>query len=120
MLTLTKFQISEKPMCLGFLTMPDDMEVLTYPDLIVYASGIQECKPFISNKLSISHKGSDTVFTCQSAETTDKFHSLFGVGVTSLVHHLEDYRKGHAFIDESESKDVDDSAAELLVYPVHG
>lgn len=117
---LTKFQISEKPMFLGFFIMSDDMGVFMYPDVIEYASRVQECKPFTSNKFSVSQQVSDAVLTCQNAEVTDKFHSLFGVGVLSLVHHLEDYRKGHAFIDESESKDVDDSAAELLVYPVHG
>lgn len=119
MLTLTKFQISEKPMCLGLLTMSNDMEVLAYPDVVVYVSGVQECKPFTSNKFSIGHQVSDTVFSYQSAEAMDKFHSLFGIGVPSLIHHLEDYRKGHAFVDDAESEDVDVSVAELSVCPVH-
>ncbi len=107
MLTLTKFQISEKPMCLGFLSVPDDTEVLAYPDMVVYASGVQECKPFTSDKFSVSHQVSNAVFTCQGAEATDKFHSFFGIGVASLVHHLEDCRKGHAFADDAKSEDID-------------
>ena len=107
MLTLTKFQISEKPMCFGFLSVQDDTEVLAYPDMVVYASGVQEGKPFTSNKFSVSHQVSNAVFTCQGAEATDKFHSFFGIGVASLVHHLEDYRKCHAFVDDAKSEDID-------------
>lgn len=107
MFALSKFQISEKPVCFGLFTMPDDTEVFTYPDMVVYASGVQESEPFASNKLSVSHQVSDAAFTCQGAEATDKFHSLFCVGVATLVHHLEDYRKGHAFVDDAESEDVD-------------
>ena len=106
-------------MCFGLLSVPDDAEVLAYPDMVVYASGVQECQPFTSNKFSVSHQVSDAAFTCQGAEATDKFHSLFGIGVASLVHHLEDYRKGHAFVDDAESEDVDVSIAELPVCPVH-
>lgn len=36
-----------------------------------------------------------------------------------LVHHFEDDRKGHAFVDDAESEDVDVSGAELPVCPVH-
>ena len=106
-------------MCFGLLSVPDDAEVLAYPDMVVYASGVQECQPVTSNKFSVSHQVSDAAFTCQGAEATDKFHSLFGIGVASLVHHLEDYRKGHTFVDDAESEDVDVSIAELPVCPVH-
>lgn len=106
-------------MCLGFLSVPDDTEVLAYPDMVVYASGVQEGKPFTSDKFSVSHQVSNAVFTCQGAEATDKFHSFFGIGVASLVHHLEDYRKGHAFVDDAKSEDIDVSIAELPVGPVH-
>ncbi len=120
MFTLTKFQISEKPVRFGLLAMPDDTEVLAYPDMIVYASGVQESEPLASNKLSISHKVSDTVLSRKRNEPLNEFHSLFSVGVATLVHHFEDYRKGHAFVDDAESKDVDVSATELPVCPVHG
>src|SRR5699024_440149 len=119
MLTLTKFQISEKPMCLGFLSVPDDTGVLAYPDMVVYASGVQEGKPCTSDKSCVSHQVSNAVFTCQGAEATAKSHSFFGIGVASLVHHLEDYRKGHAFVDDAKSEDIDVSIAELPVGPVH-
>ena len=61
MFALTKFQIREEPMRLEFLSMPDDMEVLTYPDMVVYASGVQEGEPLVSNKFSAGHQVSDTV-----------------------------------------------------------
>lgn len=107
MFALTKFQISEKPVCFGLLSVPDDAEVFTYPDMVVYASGVQESEPFASNKLSVSHQVSDAVLTCKRDEPLDEFHSLFCVGVATLVHHLEDYRKGHSFVDYAESEDVD-------------
>ena len=119
MFTLAKFQISEKPICFGFLTMPNDMEVLTYPDVVVYPSGVKEFEPFTSNELSVSHKVGNTALACKRDEPLNEFHSLFCVGVATLVHHLEDYRKGHAFVDDAESKYVDVSAAELPVSSVH-
>lgn len=106
-------------MCFGLLSVPDDMEVLAYPDMVVYVPGVQECKPFTSNKFSVSHQVSDAAFTSQGAEATDKFHSLFCIGVAPLVHHIEDYRKGHDFVDDAESEDVDVSITELPVCPVH-
>lgn len=54
--------------------MSVDMEVLAYPDVVVSASGVPECKSFTSNKLSVGYQVSDTVFTCPDAEATDKFH----------------------------------------------
>lgn len=59
MLALTEFQIREKPMCFGLASMPDDMEVLTYPDMVVYSPGIQECEPVTSYKLPVCHKMSN-------------------------------------------------------------
>lgn len=120
MLTLTKFQISEKPMCLGFLSMPDDMEVLSYPDVVTYASGVQEGEPLASHKFPVGHQVGDAVLAGKGNESPNEFHSLFSVGIAALVHHLEHYRKGHALIDDAESKDVDVRAAELPVRPVHG
>lgn len=120
MFTYTKFQVSEKPMRLGFLSMSDDMEVLTYPDMVMYASGVQKGEPLASNKFSVSHQVCDAVLSGKGDEPHDEFHSLFSVGVAALVHHLEDYRKGHPLVDDAESKDVDVCAAELPVCPVHG
>ena len=56
---------------------------------------------------------------CKRDEPLNEFHSLFCVGVATLVHHLEDYRKGHALVDDAESEDIDISAAELIVCPIH-
>ena len=119
MLALTKFQISEEPVCFGLFTVPDDTEVFAYPDMVVYASGFQESEPLASDKLSVSHQVSDAVHDCKRDEPLNEFRSLFCVGVATLVHHLEDYRKGHAFVDDAESKYVDVSAAELPVSSVH-
>ena len=43
--------------------MPDDMEVLTYPDVVVYPSRVQKSEPFASHKLPVGHKVSDTAIT---------------------------------------------------------
>ena len=99
--------------------MPDDTEVFAYPDMVVYASGVQESEPLASDKLFVSHQVSDAVLTCKRDEPLDELHSLFCVGVATLIHHLEDYRKGHAFVDDAESDDIDVSIAELPVCPVH-
>ena len=121
MFTLAKFQIREKPLCLGFLSVPYDSEVLLYPDMVVYASGVQESEPFTSDKLSVCHQMSNTAFACQSVEAADKIHSFFNIGVPSLVHHLEDYYwECHAFVDDAKSKYVDVGIAELPVAPVNG
>lgn len=55
---------------------------------------------------------------CKRDEPLNEFHSLFCVGVAMPVHHLEDYRKGHALVDDAESEDI--SAAELPACPIHG
>lgn len=44
-------------------------------------------------------------------ESLNEFHSLFSVGVATLIHHLEGYRKGYTFVDDTESENVDVSAA---------
>jgi hypothetical protein len=93
MLTLTKFQIGEKPMGFRFLSMPDYMEVLAYPDMVMYASGVQESKPSAPDKLSVCHKVCNTAFTGKPDEPGNKFHAFLRAGVASLVHHLEDNRK---------------------------
>jgi len=120
MFALAKFQVHEKPVCFGLLAMPDDMEVLTYPDVVVYASGIQESEPFTPNELSVSHEMSDTAFAGKAEEPCNEFHALFSVGVASLVHHLEDDRKGHSVVDDTESEDIDIRVTELSVGPIHG
>ena len=105
-------------MCFGLLAMPYDMEVLTYPDVVVYPSGVKEFEPVTSNELSISHKVSNTALTSKTQEPCNEFHTLFSVGVASLVHHLEDNRKGHSFVDDSESEDVDVRITELPISSV--
>ena len=87
------------------------MEVLAYPDMVVYASGVHESEPLATDKLSISHQVSDAIIASKRDEPLNEFHSIFGVGVAKLVHHLEDYRKGHAFVDDAESEDIAISAA---------
>lgn len=119
MFTLTRFQIREKPMCFGFLTMPYDREVLTYPDVVVYPPGVQKSEPVTSCKLSIGHKMGDAVITSKSNEPGNKFHSLLSVGITPLVHHLKDNWKGHSFVNDTEGEDVDVRVTELPIGPVH-
>lgn len=100
--------------------MPDNMEVLTYPDMVVYASGVKESEPFTSDKLSVSHEMGNTAFAGKTEEPCNEFHALFSVGVAPLVHHLKDNRKCHSIVDDTESEDVDIRVSGLPVGPVHG
>ena len=100
--------------------MPDDMEVLTYPDVVVYSSGVQEREPFTSDKLHVGHPMSDTAFAGKTEKPCNKFNALFSVGVTSLVDHLKDDRKGDSIVDDTECENIDIRVTELPVGPVHG
>ncbi len=42
MFTLAKFEVREKPICFGLLIMPDDMEVFTYPNVVVNCLKVTE------------------------------------------------------------------------------
>lgn len=88
--------------------------------LVLYASGVQKSEPFTSNKLSVSHQMCNTVFAGKTEEPRDEFHALFSVGVASLPHHLEDDRKGHSIVDDTESEDIDIRVTEPPAGPVHG
>ena len=106
-------------MCFGFLSVPYDMEVLAYPDMVMYASGVQECKPVAPDKLSVCHQMSDTAFAGKTKKPCNEFLALLSVGVASLVPHLEDDRESHSIVDNAECEDVDISITELPVSPVH-
>ena len=118
MFALTEYQISEEAMCFGLTTMSDDMEVLTYPDMVVYSHGIQECEPVTSNKLPVCHKMSNASVACNAKELCDEILAVLGAGVSYLVHHLEDNRKGHPIVVNAKGKYVDVRVAELPVCPV--
>lgn len=62
---------------------------------------------------------SDGVWTRDAQESVHKFYPLVGVGVAPIVHHLEDDREGHPFVDDAQGEDVHVGVAELPVGAVH-
>ena len=98
--------------------MAYDMEVLTYPNMIVNASCVQIAQPFASDKLTVSHQVVDGVLSGDTDEPVYKFYSLLGIGVAPLVHHLEDDRESHPVIDDAQGENVYVGVTELPVRPV--
>ena len=72
---LTDLQIIEQPPGADSLTggWLDNPEVLTYPDVIPYATAVEPPCPFLSDELAVCHKTVDAF----CSEKTDKtFHNL--------------------------------------------
>jgi len=67
------------PMCLGFLSVLNDTEVLAYSDMVMYIPEVKGRKPFTSDKLSVCHQMGDVAFSCKSYESGNKVHLLLGV-----------------------------------------
>lgn len=67
---------------------------------------------------SVCHKMSNASITGNAKELCDEILALLGAGVSSLVHHLEDNRKGHPIVSDANGKYVDVCVAELPVCPV--
>ena len=51
MLAFTILDISKKPAGVESVTIPDDIEDLAYPEVIVGAASVQVVKPFASDEL---------------------------------------------------------------------
>ena len=119
MLTLPNFQVIEKPGRSGFLSVPCDTEVLSYPDVVVNLHTVEKAEPFTANKLPVSHQMSDGTTAGKTEEAINQFYSLLGIGVAAFVHHLEHYGECHPFVDDSKSQDVYVSCAELPVRTIH-
>lgn len=51
MLAFTILDISKKPASVESVTIPDDIEALAYPEVIVGAASVQVVKPFASDEL---------------------------------------------------------------------
>ena len=119
MFAFTHSQIVEQPVRSGLLPVAYDMEVIAYPDMEVNASCVQVAQPFASNKLTVSHQVVDGVLSRKTDEPIDKLHPFPGIGVASLVHHLEHDRERHPVVDYAKGKDIYVRIAELPVRPVH-
>lgn len=114
----TKPQVVEEPVSPGLLAMPEDTEVLAYPDVIVNTSCVQIAQPFAAYELTVCHQMIDGVLPGKTDEPVYEFNPLLGIGVTPLVHHLEHDGERHTVVDDAQSKDVDVCVAELPVSPV--
>ena len=86
------------------LALPHDLEVRPYSDVIVDAHGIEVFQPLTSDELPVG---------------LYKFYPLLGVGIAPLVHHLEDEREFHSFVNNAQGEDVYVGIAELPVGTVH-
>lgn len=65
-------------MCFGLLSVPDDAEVLAYPYMVVYASGVQECRWILRNEelASASLSNADASFVYAIRCTLQRAHII--------------------------------------------
>jgi len=97
----------------------DNPEVLTYSDVIPYATAVEPSSPFLSDELAVCHKGVDTF---RSEETDKAFHNLLAflpVGVATFREKTEYQREGNPFIGDAQHKNVDIELSELPVGAIH-
>lgn len=118
---LTDLQIIEQPPCTdslngGGLDIP---EVLTYSDVIPYATAVEPSCPFLPDEFAVCHKAVDTF----RSEKTDKaFHNLLAflpVGVATFREKVEYQREGNPFIGDAQHENVDIELSELPVGAIH-
>ena len=118
---LTDLQVIEQPPCTDSFTggRLDNPEVLTYSDVIPYATAVEPSCPFLSDELAVCHKGVDTF---RSEETDKAFHNLlafFPVGVATFREKTEYQREGNPFIGDAQHENVDIELSELPVGAIH-
>ena len=118
---LTDLQIIEQPPGADSLTggWLDNPEVLTYPDVIPYATAVEPPCPFLSDELAVCHK---TVDAFRSEKTDKTFHNLLAfvpVGVATFREKTENQRKGDTFVCHAQHQYVDVELPELPVGTVH-
>lgn len=96
---LTDLQIIEQPPCTDSLNGGglDNPEVLTYSDVIPYATAVEPSCPFLPDEFAVCHKAVDTF----RSEKTDKaFHNLLAflpVGVATFREKVEYQREGNPY-----------------------
>lgn len=118
---LTDLQIIEQPSGTDSFTVGrlDNLEVLTYSDVIPYAMAVEPSCPFLSDELAVCHKAVDAF----RSEKTDKtFHNLLAflpVGVATFREKTEYQREGNPFIGDAQHKNVDIELPELPVGAIH-
>lgn len=118
MFAFTQFQVVEQPVRLGLLSVPEDTEVIAYPDVVVDASCVQIAQPFVSDELTVGHQVVDGVWAGKTNEPVYESNPFAGIGVAPLVHHLEDDRESHPIVDAAKREDVYVCVAERPVRPV--
>ena len=97
----------------------DNPEILTYSDVIPYATAVEPSCPFRPHELAVCHKAVDTF----RSEKTDKtFHNLLvflPVGVTTFREKAEYQREGNPFIGDAQHENVDIELSEHPVGAIH-
>ena len=120
MFRFAQLQVVEEPISLELTAMSDDMEVLSYPDVVVDASGVEISEPFVADELPVSHKMGDRILAGKAHEAVNESDSFGSIGVASLVQHRVYDWESHAVIYDAKGEDVYVGVAELPVGPVHG
>ena len=97
----------------------DNPEVLTYSNVIPYATAVEPSCPFLSDELAVCYKAVDAFHS----EKTDKtFHNLLAflpVGVATFRKKAEYQREGNPFIGDAQHKNIDIELAELPIGAIH-
>ena len=104
MLSFAQSHIVEQAERSGLLAVPHDLEVLPYYDVIVDAHGIEVFQPLASDELPVGHKMSYGIVASDAQEAVAKFYPLLGVRIAPLVHHLEDDRECHSFVNDAQMR----------------
>ncbi len=118
MLVFAYSQVVEQPVRSGLLSVAYDTEVLSYTDVVVNASCVQIAQPFAPDELTVCHQMVDGVRSGKANKPVYKFNTLSGIGVATLVHHLEHDRERHTVIDDAHGENVYVGVADLPVRPV--
>lgn len=94
-------------------------EVLTDPDVIPYSHGIEPSCPFLSDKLTVSHKAINAAVTEESDEPLHKGFPFLPAGIATFVQKFEKQRECNAFIGDTEHKNVNVGLAKFPIGAVH-
>ena len=88
---LTDLQIIEQPPCTDSFTggRLDNPEILTYSNVIPYATAVEPSCPFLSDEHAVSHKAVDSVCSEMTDKTLHNFLVFFTFGGASFRKNAE-------------------------------
>ncbi len=118
---LTDLQIIEQPPGADSLTggWLDNPEVLTYPDVIPYATAVEPPCPFLSDELAVCHKTVDAFRSKRRIKRSIIFLRSFELELPRLGRRLKISGKGDTFVCHAQHQYVDVELPELPVGAIH-